>query len=134
MSEIDLRGATLDHCQLRYTDLRCPLLIGLCSHTNRSLLTLTHTFAYHSGADLRNASLASCSLHAVNLTGARLDNARLEHCTLTEATLDKAILTNSHWLACELMSISGPAPATRCLACAPFCLPPLLVSGLLASF
>ena len=95
MSEIDLRGAMLDHCQLRYTDL--------------------------SGADLRNASLTSCSLHAVNLTGARLDDAHFERCILTEATLDKAILTNSRWLLCELLRISGPIPAARYLSSS--CLP-----------
>jgi len=55
-----------------------------------------------------------------------MDNANLQNCTLTEATLDKATLTNSHWLTCELMSISGPAPATRCFAFVPCRLPPLL--------
>ena len=89
MSGMDLRGATLDHCQLRYADL--------------------------SGADLSNATLRSCSLHAVNLTGAQLSGASFEGCMLREATLDQAVLAKTRWQACQLHSITGVSLHTRFL-------------------
>lgn len=92
MSGMDLRGATLDHCQLRYADL--------------------------SGADLSNASLRSCSLHAVNLTGAQLSGASFEDCILREATIDRAVLAKTRWEGCQLHSITGASLQT--LPPAPF--------------